>query len=268
MPVEPQKLEPQKILLIEGIHPNEIKLAAHLKAELMSRGHTVRIIQVKYKDTLHYHSENGEGKRHISHFEGWRYMHEIGLEHPEWHAVAIHSTPSNINDALHFRVEKEKVNGGKTDNIAGHLLFNFGALDPEPAYIQDGQLLRGTLLRLALEVPAIYYNKPYRPINEGKFDFRGMKNGLAGIRQRYGTAVDHEKTFRQTPRNKLVKEVADRMEKMLSDAVSVNSGLQKTLKPLPLSEIVRMGQNEKYSEKGPEGFRKVFYWARKLAGGK
>ncbi len=266
-------MQRQKIVLIKGIHQNELDLSKEIARDLSRRGHRVRIVEIPFRETMHGHSKHGKKKRSFADFEGAAFLARVGFRFPSWHVIGLHSSPrENLQGILLIPHEVLHGRGAFQRFFApGHLYWQFGATDFHPAFPERGRLYFGSLLRTSLEIPAVYQAEHSMPLDLSKFTVPG-KRKVEVIKTAYERSVNRQKTFAWAPRQRLVSAAVERIEKSMEAALSLHHSYlaREGFYPVRLSreaEVARFyisRKSPKYRD-APVGYRKALQLAARFA---
>ncbi len=207
----------EKIILVRGVHPNELDLAPEIARELRRNGHRVKVLRIPQRFTNLGHLLSGKGQLdHDEHFSGAAFARKIGFRYPTWHVIDLHSSPTYRTQPwfeshrVHVRV------GDRGEKLTeGHHYFMDGSF-PIPAIWKKGTFVPGEVVRAALEFPAVYASKASYKFNQGKF--LGSRDAMRRMTVAYGHSVDEEKTFKLTPKPELVAQGVSKIEEILEGA--------------------------------------------------
>jgi hypothetical protein len=216
-------LLPQKIVLIRGIHPNELDLSYEIARELRKSGHRVKIVSIPYRHTLHWHLEHGEKVKDISEFDGVKFVNKIGFQHPDWHVIGIHSSPSTRITGVQAQSEGEIRKIGKTalKFDAGHFYLNFGGSEElTPAVPTNSGFVPAMRVRMAIEIPAVYQRRKIPNLDWNKISSNGQKldqDLLSHAQSGYAKRSDLRKTFKEKSKHELVCDSADFIRRVVEN---------------------------------------------------
>ena len=266
---KPEQLEPQKIILIgkekesdkEGsIHPNELDLTPALARELKRRGHTIKIMPVPFKETLHGHSKHGKGIKPFKNFTGAAFVNKIGFQNPEWHVIGMHSTPPDELSQPGLQPEKQgtKLRFTLPPPSVGTFHYRSGLLHNElvPIVYKDGRFQVMLRLRHALEVPAKASKKKSIDIDWQKFTF-GKKESLERAKSHYPILADARATYKVRKKKDLVKWAADEIEKAIKDTKKMETAIKERQGNGFLIEAVAKVPTIFRLRNNPEGVRRA-----------
>lgn len=214
-------MKPQKIVLIRGIHPNELDLSKEIAAELRKQGHRVRVVKVPFRETMHWHFQHGKGKRPFKEFTGGHFVERVGFRHPAWHVVGLHSTPREHMPEVLIEAEYHE----PAHHAVGHLYWDFYSEDHKPALISREGVHAGRLTRISLEIPAVYDDKHTTPLNRDKFEFADTDDQTK-LPKFYYRRANAPRTFKWRSKKALVEQAVAKLNEHFQDIERINEYLR------------------------------------------
>ncbi|MFH1199858.1 MAG: hypothetical protein V1708_02215 [Candidatus Micrarchaeota archaeon] len=229
----------EKILLIDGIHPNEdLGITEDIAQRLRGLGHRVKIVRVPFKDTVHGHSQSGKPpKSFYEHFSGRAFLTKIGFKYPSWHIAGIHASPweglhsSTFPDTYHYNTH----DAGSTAYLAGHHYLDMSSSKLIPVVYERGRFVPMELMRMSVEIPGEYEKRPSMQIRPEAIT-EPDANKLA---KAYSRKVDPHKTFARESRDALAERAVQSIhDEVMAKRQSRAYYYRQQFESMPLNEIV------------------------------